>query len=64
MVREARSDRAQRRGSNRVGDRKISRELLGLPVLAMTAELRDVQLGLGALAQRFTALEARFGALE
>jgi hypothetical protein len=48
----------------RVGDEKISLELLGSRMLTMTAELRDLQLRVGALEQRFSAMESRFGALE
>jgi hypothetical protein len=47
-----------------VSDEKISLELLGSRVLTLTAELRDVQLRLGALEHRFTALEARFSGIE
>jgi hypothetical protein len=47
-----------------VGDEKISLELLGSRMLAMTAELRDLQLRFGAIEQRLGALEQRFSALE
>ena len=47
-----------------MSEEKISLDLLGSRVLTLTAELRDVQLRLGALEQRLGALEARFGALE
>ncbi len=47
-----------------MSEEKISLDLLGARVLAITAELRDVQLRLGALEQRLGALEARFSALE
>jgi hypothetical protein len=47
-----------------VSDERVSLELLGSRVLTMTAELRDLQLRVGALESRFGALESRFGALE
>jgi hypothetical protein len=62
MVRDARRPSAA--GEPSVSDEKISLELLGLRVLAITAALRDVQLRLSALEQGFTAIEARFTALE
>ena len=47
-----------------MSDEKISLELLGARVLTLTAELRDVQLRIGALEHRFTAMEARLGGIE
>ncbi|HUC70720.1 MAG TPA: hypothetical protein VMS01_05975 [Stellaceae bacterium] len=47
-----------------MSDERVSLELLGSRVLTMTAELRDLQLRVGALEQRFGKLESRLGALE
>ncbi len=47
-----------------MSEEKISLELLGVRVMTITAELRDVQLRLGAIEQRIGALESRFSALE
>ena len=47
-----------------MSDERVSLELLGSRVLTMTAELRDLQLRVGALEQRFGALKSRLGALK
>jgi septal ring factor EnvC (AmiA/AmiB activator) len=54
-----------------MSDDKVSLELLGARVLALTAEVRDLQQRftaiehrLGALEQRFSAMEGRFGTQE
>jgi predicted nuclease with TOPRIM domain len=54
-----------------VSDEKITLELLGARVMALTADVRDLQnrftgveLRLSALEQRFSGLEQRFSGLE
>jgi predicted nucleic acid-binding Zn-ribbon protein len=54
-----------------MSDERITLELLGARVMALTADLRDVQqrltgleLRIAALEQRFSALEQRFSAIE
>jgi len=47
-----------------VGEERISLELLGARVVALTADVRDLQVRFGALEQRFGALEQRFSVVE
>jgi uncharacterized coiled-coil protein SlyX len=47
-----------------MSEEKISLELLGARVSALTAEVRDLQVCFGVLEQRFGALETRLGGIE
>jgi hypothetical protein len=47
-----------------VSEERVTLELLGARVLALTADMRDVKLRLSGLETRFGALEGRFSAME
>lgn len=47
-----------------MSEERVTLELLGARTLALTADMRDVQLRLTALENRFTAMETRFASLE
>ena len=47
-----------------MGEQTITLELLGARLMALTAEVRDLQQRFDGLVARLGALEARFGAIE
>ena len=47
-----------------MSEERITLELLGARMLALTADVRDMQRRLDGLERRFAGMEARFGAME